>query len=214
MKKEIDVQPKTDNANIVTDLTIEYSELLLDSQLKDGILKEIPVLRTALGIFNIGKNLRDFCCMKKIIDFFNSYKSLSEEEKESILFKFSKLDGERLCESIFFILDKAEHSKKASLLGKALKILKDRDINFYFRLCYLINNAFYEDLLYLCKFKDEKHQLCSSNKCIPEEVMESLFSAGFLVDCGFDGGSIDGKADQGTIYCLNDYGVTLKQLLS
>ena len=43
----------------------EYLELAIDEFLKDGILKDIPVVNTLTSVFKTGKNIRDAYFYKK-----------------------------------------------------------------------------------------------------------------------------------------------------
>ncbi len=56
-------------AKTLGDLTVEYAELGLDGILDDGIIKDIPILRTAVGLAKIGLNVRDRIYAKKIYGF-------------------------------------------------------------------------------------------------------------------------------------------------
>lgn len=211
-----DTDFSNDNYNIITDTITEYTELIVDVHLQEGILKEIPFVKTIYGAYKIGKNVHEINIIKKITNFLNSLKNLTSEEKEAVLQQFNKTNKKDLGDKICLILEKTDDFNKATLLGKSLKLLKQEDVNldFYFRLCHLINNSFYNDLLYLDKFTDETTILTSSNRFIPEEIIENLFSYGFLTNCGFDGGDLGDEYNQGTRYALNKYGIKLKALLN
>ena len=50
-------------------LASEYSEIALDSILQDGILKDIPVINTIIGISKASIAIRDRLLIKKLFNF-------------------------------------------------------------------------------------------------------------------------------------------------
>jgi len=58
----LDVISRSELPNIVKDL----AEIPIDSKIPDKLLKEIPILRTILGIFSVGKSIKEFLFTKKL----------------------------------------------------------------------------------------------------------------------------------------------------
>jgi hypothetical protein len=73
--------------NKTIDISIDYSELCLDSFLKDGILKEISTISSIVGFYNIGNSLIDRYKVKKILTFFQEFHSKNIESDKLTRFK-------------------------------------------------------------------------------------------------------------------------------
>lgn len=198
------------------DVGIEMSEVVLDSFLKDGLLKEIPGINLLLAFFKTGKQMMDYAYKKKLAAFINGYASLPKrtvKRVEKAIEDPAKLRD--LGDDLLLILDKADKIVKAELIGKVFKMFWFGDISSstFFRLCHMINRSFYDDLLFLTKFTDAKTVITSFSDIIDDTILDELFSAGWLSNLGIDGGTFDGK-DSGTRYGLNSYGEIIIGLLA
>lgn len=92
------------------DLSIDYSELALDSLLSDGILKEIPFMKSFVAIVKTGLIVKERFFLKKLLTFLKQFHS-------------DKIDDERLIE----FLDKFENNNKyRNKVIDQIMILNDR----------------------------------------------------------------------------------------
>lgn len=70
------------------DLGIEYSELALDDFLADGILKEIPIIKTIYSIGKLGLSVNERYFVKKLLVFLKEFHSQTLDEQKINDFKF------------------------------------------------------------------------------------------------------------------------------
>jgi len=70
------------------DLGIEYSELALDDFLADGILKEIPFIKTIYSIGKLGLSIKERHFVKKLLVFLKEFHSKTLDEYKISDFKF------------------------------------------------------------------------------------------------------------------------------
>ena len=112
------------------------------------------------------------------------------------------------------LLGRLDSDEKAILIGKlyAHCVEGEYDLDSYFRICRIVEKCYFDDLEFLSHWK-EHETICSQNNLIPQEIMESLYSAGLLAECGFNGGGFKEDDEEGTIYALSRYGVILLQLI-
>lgn len=80
---------------LVDEIGLDLSEVLLDGLLKDGVLKEIPIVGTILGMSKAAIRLKDYLFIKKVLKFLAELSSVSFEEKEEFLGKYDSTDEER-----------------------------------------------------------------------------------------------------------------------
>ena len=64
------------------DVIGDYIELGIDSFVKDGILKDVPIVNTIVSVLKIGKNIHDRNLLKQTLTFINEFNSndISEEK--------------------------------------------------------------------------------------------------------------------------------------
>lgn len=198
------------------DLGNDITEIAIDSILNEGLLKEIPIIKTISTFYKTGKSIKDQFILRKIISFLNGCNGLSVKEAENFVQSFENEEmAKEFGMRLLLLIDKADDIKKAELIGRLYILLLKRefDSKFYLRLCYMINKCFYDDILCLNFFEDEESILTSTNEVVDTIVLENLFSSGLISEYGFDGGDVSGK-NSGTRYGLNDYGIQLKKILS
>lgn len=113
------------------------------------------------------------------------------------------------------LLERLDIDAKAMLIGRLYMYCVDNeyDISSYFRICKIVEKCYFDDLEFLNYWKENK-TICSQNKSIPQEIMESLYSSGLLAECGDDGGGFRENDDEGTMYTLNKYGEILLSLIT
>ena len=199
----------------LVDLGNDVAEIAIDSILDEGLLKELPVIKTVFTLYKTGKSVKDQFTLRKILSFLNGCNGLSREEVEKFIHSFE--DEEKSKEfgmQLLLIIDKTDDIKKTELIGKLFLLLlkKKFELKFYLRLCYMLNKCFYDDILCLQYFENSQSILTSINEIVDTIVLENLFSSGLISEYGFTGGNASGK-NAGTRYALNNYGMMLKTVL-
>jgi len=130
------MNPKTSSNNIqesfdktlkqtnFQDIVIDISEITIDSLLKDGILKDIPIVGTLIHTAKLGANIRDLLFLKKIISFMNGLRNIAPTERDKMIKKIdaSKEYRIKVGEKLLYIIDTCsdhENSENISHLFKA-----------------------------------------------------------------------------------------------
>jgi len=199
-----------------SDVSIESAEVILDSLLDNGVLKDIPIVGILFALFKTGKQVTELFYLKKLRGFIYGYEQIPEKMDKKIT---SDLDDEQkrkdLGAKLLLIIESVDSIEKAGLIGKIFKLLKNGEISspIFLRLSHLINKSFYDDLLYLLKFPGIDMVLTANNDIIENTILEELFSSGWLSELGFDGGDASGN-NNGTRYGLNTYAKIIIPLLT
>jgi|SRR5690554_3230387 len=139
MKNEIEYSlEKSFKLSNLADLSVNYSELALDSFLKDGTLKEIPFIGTIFSIVKIGLNIRDIIYLKKILRFLFNFSDTPECERNELIEKFDRdaKSSSKFGEYLMILIDNMDNFEKTDLVAKCFK-------------AYLQNKITYTDLLRL-----------------------------------------------------------------
>ena len=138
---------KSFEAKELGDLAVDYAELGLDSILDEGIVKDIPILRTLVSLAKTGFNIRDRIYVKKIAHFFVQLVSTTQEQRQAFVDKYC-VDTKRFEEAIHLILQQADNMEKPALIGKIFRacILNRISLEDALVLSSMVNKALWQDL--------------------------------------------------------------------
>lgn len=203
----LDIDSMTDQNIDLLDRIVEELAQKLD------LCAGIPIVSVFMTIHKIGKSFFDYKMTVRLLKFYMGCRDIDKVKRD----KFCKQNvygkEEKVGYSILQLLSRLDVDEKAILIGKLYTycVECEYDINSYFRICRIVERCWLDDLGFLKYWKDHE-TICSQNKLIPQEIIESLFNGGLLAECGFDEGGFKEDDDAGTIYALNKYGEILSCL--
>lgn len=195
---------KSIEAKELSDLAVDYAEVGLDSILDEGIIRDIPILRTLVSIAKAGLNVRDRLYVKKIAYFLQQVGNTTQEQREEFIKKYCQ-DIKRFEEAVLLILEQADSIEKSSLVGKIFKacILDVITYDDALKLSSMVNRAFWGDLE---KFLDNE------NVEIGEDN-QSLVMAGLYVIAKSSSIGNRGRYNFGGVkYEITNYGKKLVEI--
>jgi hypothetical protein len=103
----------------LTDLGADLAEAGLDHLLQDGLLRDIPVLGTLVGLFRTVGIVRDRIFARKVITFLVALDAVPVEERERFLRAQDDPAGRRqLGETLVLLLDRLDDMQKPEALAK------------------------------------------------------------------------------------------------
>jgi len=145
----VDSFTEFDPAQITPDLV----EVALDHVLDNDIIKDIPIVRTMIGVLKAATSIRDRALVKKLIRFLFSLGSVSSETREQFKARmnvdeeFKKKVGEKL----LLIVERLDDMSKPNLVAHAFQAYMEQKIDFdmFQRLAGAIDKSFYSDLMAL-----------------------------------------------------------------
>ncbi|HAS8429726.1 TPA: hypothetical protein I7765_20720 [Vibrio vulnificus] len=195
----------------LTSVGMDLAEVSVDAVLEEGLLKDIPIVGSVVGLAKSGIALRERLYVKKLIKFLSELQKIDSEAREKFI--SAQLDTDekkdKFGETVISLIDRAESDEKLILYAKVFES-HFRDVIDYdhcIRLCQMVERAFYSDLLYLLHFED--------NSLEHQEITSELYRNGFLTFAGVDGGNWSGEvsSDGGMLYRISSYGNSLKAIL-
>lgn len=188
------------------ELAADCAELGLDSILDDGIVKDIPILRTAVSIAKIGFNIRDRIYIKKIASFLSQIGNTTQEQREAFIEKYCG-DTKRFEEAVLLILEQADSVEKSCLIGKVFRacILGEISYEDALKLSTMVNKAFWGDL----------KQLIETENLSINEYNQSLVMAGLFIIAPSSSLGNRGRYNFGGVkYEMTHYGKMLVKILN
>ena len=194
-----------------SDIIGDYMELGIDSTLDDGILKEIPIVKTVLSIGKISIGIRERKLIKNLVVFLNELNSGSidkeELDKHKEMLKKNSKKAEKELGRILIILEQTIDNEKASILGKLYKAYINQTINWNMFVEYseITNRLFVLDidLLKILWLKDYNHYKETRDDSFRIERIYSLGIIGNNFPLLKKEGSLHGRVlnDLGKKYC-------------
>lgn len=105
-------------------VTTEWSEVFLDTLLEDGIIKEIPIISTIIGIGKTGIKINEMLFLKKILYFISQVSDITAEEREKVISEIDESQKYRIKigEKLLYIIDKCDDHEKAEIIGKLFSV--------------------------------------------------------------------------------------------
>lgn len=161
----------------ITDLATSFGEVAVDAMMEQGVLRDIPILGSAVGIARASRGVRDALFLTKLQGVIENFEGLSDADKQEMRTRLERdEERERIGQQLVFVLERADDLNKAKLIGKCLKVYLEGkiDSDMLLRFWHAIDRCFLNDLKYL-------HLYLFASMIHGEEV-GVLVSAGLLVN--------------------------------
>lgn len=176
----------------VVDVGKEYLEIGVDALLDSGALKEIPLVNTVMGIFNVAGTVRDQLLATKLLRFLSQLSEVPQEERTAMVDKLNESTqfAGRAGAAVIEILDRMESEKKPELAARCFAAYARDEISFeeLRRILLALERIPSFDIEKLGIFS--KAPIEDSQK-MGEELLLSFVNAGLgQNNGGFDGGTI------------------------
>jgi hypothetical protein len=163
------------------DIAKDFLEVGLDSLLKDGLLKDIPIIGTVIGFGKIAWSIKDKQTLKKIAIFLSRLSNIPLKEREEFAEKLTEDKfKETISEKVILIIERLDETAKAEIVGNLFAlyirsyISKDR----FLRFSNIVEKMFIGDLLALSK--KSRYSIVNIETISWSEVEKNLLSAGLI----------------------------------
>lgn len=174
--------------NNMEELTYDYAELGIDSIITNGVLKDIPIVRSFMGVLKIGKNIHDRNLLKQSLNFIQEFNSGNIDEEKLKRYKKEIEENHKKAEKeigrVLLLLNAFIDKEKSSMLAKIFKAYVEEKItwNEFCEFSEIINRLFIEDLRILKYLKEQKKIKGSQGDNFR---LERLYSLGIIGNSSF-----------------------------
>lgn len=131
-------------------VTIELAETITDSLLNDGLLREIPIIGTLVGLTRVSLNISERLFMKKILYFLSEIKDVDIDKRNRLISEMESSDKQkiRVGEKLLYILDKCDDYITAKYLAMIFTAYLKQELTYseYLRCSNIIQKLFIDDL--------------------------------------------------------------------
>ena len=189
----------------INSINKDLAEVVIDSVLDDGLLKDIPIVNIIVGLGNFGSKIHKGIFIKKVLTFLSNLESTTIEERQNFIQKIESCEtyNNKVGEALIMILEKCSDLEKPKIIGKLFKasIKEEIDYQTFLRLCSLIERVHIPDLIHLKSIHNGQN--------INSVIKDELFRAGFLNRTEFGQVKVDGSNE----YYINNYGKKFVELI-
>jgi len=151
--------------NQVSGILSDWGEIALDSFLRDGPIKDIPIFGTLLKVIQGSKALRDFFFIRKVCEFVRNAPAIEPNRRQQFREKLEtdRSFAERTATHLAVVLDRLDELEKSALLAKIFGAYIEGilDQQMMKRLASALDRTLLDDIIALKKFMKEEYPLNS-----------------------------------------------------
>lgn len=113
-------------------VTIDLAETFTDTMIFDGILKDIPVFGTVLGLTKFAISLNDRLLIKKLIYFISELNKIDKEKRNRLISEIDSSEKEQIKvgEKLLYIIDKSDDHLTAKYVAIIFKAFLNEYISY------------------------------------------------------------------------------------
>lgn len=179
----------------LTELSADLSEAFIDSLIRDGIIKDIPILGSLIKITKAGADIKNYFFLKKVHKMLFELREIPPVERTKFIIELDKFDKQqKAAETLLHLIDRYDHIEKVTILSNLIKskIKGKIDTITFFRLASTVEKAFIHDIKKLIEYREGKQYF--------DHETDSLVSIGLIYHSLFTGGG--GEKQRFTITTL------------
>lgn len=149
------------------DVAKDSAEVFVDSFLTDGVLKEIPIVRSVIGLAKAGITVRDRIFLEKVIKVLSPLSKYSSQQRQEFLKSLDPDEVKKASQYLILYIDRLDSIEKTAMLGKVFE-------------AYLTGKISYKAMLYFAHFIDSvfilvwKEYHTAIKKWVPHHVAHPL----------------------------------------
>lgn len=148
MKSEISLA-KTLQESDLTEIGVDAGEIVIDSIIDDGLLRDIPIISTIVGLVRTTSDIGNMLFLKKIVYFLRGIKDVSPRKRYEMIAEIDNSPNYKIKvgEKLLYILNRCDDHDKASLIAQLFKAFLNKDIEYddFLKGSYILNSIFIND---------------------------------------------------------------------
>lgn len=134
----------------LTSVGTEVSEIAIDLVIDDGVLKDVPIISTLVGLGKTAASVREYLFLKKIIAFITKISTVSKSDRQKMVKRINESDDfkVKVGEKLLYLIDKTEDHETAGIIGLLFAAFVENKMDYsdFLRCSVVVNSVFVEDL--------------------------------------------------------------------
>lgn len=165
------------------DIIWDYMEINIDSLIEEGILKDVPIVKSIVSVLKIGKNIYDRNLLKQTLIFIKEFNRGNVSSENLQAYKYKIENDPKKCEEelgrILVLLNNYVDTEKSVMLARLYRAYINKIINWdeFCEYSEIINRIFIQDLKIL---KDIYKGVIVDDKGANKFRIERLYSTGLI----------------------------------
>ena len=166
------------------DIIEDYTEIVIDSFVEEGILKEIPIVKSIVSVLKIGKNVHDRNLLRQALTFIKEFNSGNISKDKLVEYKSTIENNPKKCEEelgrVLILLNNYIDTEKSIMLARLYRAYINKIINWneFCEFSEIINRLFIQDIQILKGKKDRNIDIMNNHE--DEFRIERLYSLGLI----------------------------------
>jgi hypothetical protein len=164
-------------------VTIELAETFSDTLLEDGILKDIPIIGSIVGLTKAVISINDRLLIKKLIYFISEFNDIDQEKRNKLISGIDNSEKEqiKLGEKLLYIIDKSDDHITARYIAILFRAFLNEELSYseFLRCSAIIQKMLIQDLekFIETKVEDIETEITQYDKGI-SDFQNSLITSG------------------------------------
>lgn len=191
-------------------VTVGLAEVFLDNLIDEGIVNDIPIIGTVVGLGKVTLGIKERLFLKKIIYFISELRSIPPNKRKQMVDKIDSSGAfrTRVGEKLLYILDSCEDHEKAQIVARLFAAFITQELSYqeFLRSSSIIERTMLEDLNWFINYEYDDFGI---------EEAGDLINTGLFSLAIEDPRDRDLKAPRGyelRVY-LNEIGVKMREIL-
>jgi len=168
--------------NNFQDVIMNLGETALDAILDEGVLKEIPLLGSFLGLARATMSIQDKLFTKKLLTFLLQLKNTDTNSRKE---QIEKIETDpnyktKVGEKLLHIIDKCEDNEKAAYIGKLFQCYIDEKIDYedFLRSTRCVEQTFLPDLKRFIVEQWDNMEMEEAGDLVGAGLMNAIYTPG------------------------------------
>ena len=133
----------------LSDVAEEVMENIIDNNLPDGIVKDIPIIGTLAGIIQTTQNISNYLFLRKITAFVTKIKDVSPDDRKEVIQSIDNSGKyrDKVGISLLAIIDKCESIEKTEYIAIWFRAFLKKDIEYecFMYGAHIIQRSYFHD---------------------------------------------------------------------
>ena len=136
---------------------MDLAEVILDNLIDDGIVKDIPIIGTIVGLGKVTIGIKERLFLKKIIYFISELRNIPSQERKQMVDKIDSSGKFRtkVGEKLLYIIDSCEDHEKTQVVARLFAAFISQKLNYqeFLRSSSIVQHPMLDDLKWFINYE-------------------------------------------------------------
>lgn len=201
----------------LTDVVEDVLENIIDRNVNDGLIKDIPIIGTLVGIIQTTQNISNYLFLRKITAFISKIKDVPPAKRKRVIQAIDNSGKyrEKVGITLLSIIDKCDSSEKAEYIAVLFNAFLKKEIPYecFMYGSYIIQRSYLDDFKDFIESVDTWKMIEDST----DEIMSGLYQLNISTTLMGYKNAIESKRKKELDYVvaeISDIGIVLRKVFN